>query len=599
MANQDARAPAPPPDTESLHLGAIGAEYQDPQARGLLQCARNLGSIEITTGGGGERYTAAELSSEHPRLLIVGAQGSGKSALVADLAMRASGRPGEPSPDDRVPFVVPVELRRPGERLDEALLARLSPAAGPALVARALAERRAVVIVDGLDAAHDGPSLLIESIPAFAKAHPGNRFVVTTRPLRTGIAGQRRVELPGFVTAFMLPPLDASRVYSAYRFLGRRTPQRKATLYLEEVDSLLRAWEPEALPPGSWLGRIGQRSQRALFASVAMAMHDDRRFEISAAALAAEIGAGLRVLGADGGDAETSGRADEIAPRIVEEIAQHPGLLVERRPGHFVFAEFALQEILTAVEWAEDGCDTSWFHDDRWWHGVIELAAGLPGVDAAGIVRDLLDSDNSARPMARVLAARCAEAAPDLPDRTRRALEKRISDLVPPEHCMAAERLVQAGDLAAPLLLRALPRFRPVERALAALVFGRLRHEPACGALVTLASDTARARDVGSWPICGSELGPRDQPVATFALAALFELARVSRIGRSAFTRALARAPLDSIELLRFHVRRTMSDMAWGDTEPERDQDLIVELVAQMESVHARRAGREAPKRPR
>ena len=180
----------------------------------LLQCARILASIEIATAGGWERRTAQELLAEHPRLLVVGAQGSGKSALVADLALRVHGPPGEPTPDDRITFVVPVELRQPGERLDEALLARLSPAAGPEIVRRALAERRALVIVDGLDAALDGPSLLVESIPAFARAHPGNLFLVTTRPLRTGVAGQRRTELPGFVTAFMLPPLTGSRVYS-------------------------------------------------------------------------------------------------------------------------------------------------------------------------------------------------------------------------------------------------------------------------------------------------------------------------------------------------------------------------------------------------
>ena len=73
----------------------------------------------------------------------------------------------------------------------------------------------------------------------------------------------------------------------------------------------------------------------------------------------------------------------------------------------------------------------------------------------------------------------------------------------------------------------------------------------------------------------------------------------VSRIGRRAFTRALARVPPSAIEHVYHHVRRTMIDVAWGDAEHERDPDLIAELIAQMESARAKRAGREGPKRPR
>ena len=106
-----------------------------------------------------------------------------------------------------------------------------------------------------------------------------------------------------------------------------------------------------------------------------------------------------------------------------------------------------------------------------------------------------------------------------------------------------------------------------MERALSALVFARLRYEPACGALLALASDTERVHDIGAWPICGTEFDARDQPVATCALAALFELARVSRIGRSAFTRALMRVPPSSIDHVYHHVRKTMIEVAWGDVE--------------------------------
>src|SRR5215475_128658 len=75
----------PPPSLDDLlsdHREALRFEYEDAQARGLLRCARGLMSFEVATVGRPGRFTVPELLDEHPRLVVVGPQGAGKSAIV-------------------------------------------------------------------------------------------------------------------------------------------------------------------------------------------------------------------------------------------------------------------------------------------------------------------------------------------------------------------------------------------------------------------------------------------------------------------------------------------------------------------------------------
>src|SRR5262249_49982027 len=149
---------------------------------------------------------------------------------------------------------------------------------------------------------------------------------------------------------------------------------------------------------------------------IAGRMHESRCHEIGSADLGSlcsralwcsEDGARLRVIGLDLGARDdrpprrTRRRAAEAGLALVEEIRRLPGLMVERRPGWFPLADFALQQVLAAV-WltrVEDG-DPGEFVDrrhDRLWHGVIELAAGLrlPWWDGAAMVCALIEADRS------------------------------------------------------------------------------------------------------------------------------------------------------------------------------------------------------------
>jgi hypothetical protein len=585
---------------EELHREALSTEHAAVWARGALQCARNFASIEVTPIGGEiprGRFAVRELLVDHPRVLVVGGEGAGKSTLAAHLALHEELPAAATAP---LPFVLAVELLRPHERLEVSTIARLAPAAGAPLVERALADHRALIIVDGLDRAPGGPAALLESIPDFARAHPGNRFVITTRPLTKSVLGHRRLELPGFLTTAILPPLPPSRVLPAYRFVGLRSPERKTALYLERVDALLLAWEPAAVGPGSPLGRITPRDLRKLVAMIAWQMHKRCDFEIELGLLTENIAralwcsddnARLHVqIPSDGFRGKRVRRAPELAPAIVGELRARPALLVERRPSRFAFADFVLQEVLTAVRMEQMLGTTAFVESrhDRWWHGVIELAAGLPQLDSAELVSALLEADQSNAADVSVLAARCAETAPELPERIRRVIARRFNALVPPEHLLAAERLFEIGDIAASAVLRAMRGANPTERALSALVLGRLQHEPACGALIALASDTAVIGDAVAWPVGGSELDLGGKPVATCALAGLLSLAQVSGMGRKAFGRGLARAPRESVQYLYNHLERKRLDVYLGELDPDRDAGLMAELQEQVYASLAR-----------
>ena len=110
-------------------MSALEHEYRTVEAHGLLRCARNLLSCEVTLRrpGPAVRLTLPEVLVDEERVVVLGRKGSGKSALVARLALGTGWQPGLRG---TLPFVVPVELMAPGERLDEALLSRLAPAAG-------------------------------------------------------------------------------------------------------------------------------------------------------------------------------------------------------------------------------------------------------------------------------------------------------------------------------------------------------------------------------------------------------------------------------------------------------------------------------------
>lgn len=154
------------------------------------------------------------------------------------------------------------------------------------------------------------------------------------------------------------------------------------------------------------------------------------------------------------------GRSKEDAKRIIAEIRDRSGLLVERRPGFFAFSHLTFQEYLCALDYArikhfEELCE---HYEEPWWHEVIVLAAGSPGAGGGVIPRKLLAKKEAA---AVLLAAQCLYTEADMPLQVREKIERELSKLMPPRSLGESQKLSRSGVIAAPLLARFLEGQEP------------------------------------------------------------------------------------------------------------------------------------------
>lgn len=560
---------------QDLDLAYVPLRIEDPsQKREVIRAGEG---IEISTV---PRLSVPELLAAHERSIVVGAPGSGKTTIIAYLAARAATHRlhgevagWEASP---VPFVVAVRSLPKGSRLDAEAIAAVSLCEVDAtFVRRVLAERRGLLLVDGLDEAPGGATELLPALQAFAKAYPGNPMFVTTRP--AGAVGSKQVEVPGFRTTTLLPmtredvylfidkwckaaevsiqkdrgraeeegkraaddlksrvetsrsverlaqtPLVCSVVCIVHRFLGQRVPERRPALYEACTNVLLYEWDRAKFPEGSIVGQLDAQDKRFLLGGVALSMHERKAAEISAADLVAQFAKRLPEIKRSPADAEP----------IVREIQFRSGVLIERRPGWFSFSHLTFQEYLTAVELVRAGAGAitaiiNQHYENPWWHEVIALAAGLPSADAAGMVRALLKLDEgSEKPStATFLAAHCAETAVNLLTSLRWEIDRRLETLLPPRSDDDVNRLVSLGSVGGPILLGALRTADARGRAFTCVALGRIGYEPAVNALVRLLSDQETPKggisfcvgDMSVWSTTGS--------VASFAITALLHMA--------------------------------------------------------------------------
>jgi hypothetical protein len=608
---------------EAKHRAATLDEHGKIEIRGLQMSARVYQDLdvayvplwvqddsqkpEVLKGGGGieirsiPRLTVPELLGKHERAVLVGAPGSGKTTIVAYLAAQAaSGNLHKLVgwSESPVPFVVAV--RSIGKsRLDAESIAKVARGIDADFVRQVLKERRGLVLVDGLDEAHEGAATLMPALQAFADAHPGNRILVTTRPAAT--VGSERVEIPGFVTTTLAPmsreevhvfidrwceaaersiqkdrakatedarraaedlkgrvqtsrpverlaqtPLICSVLCIVHRFLGQRIPERRAALYETCTNVLLYEWDRGKFPEGAAIGQLDAQEKKLLLSGLARSMHEARVAEVACEEVVKQLGERLPWIKRAPGEAES----------IVREIQDRSGLLVERRPGFFAFSHLTFQEYLTAVEIVRVGELNKLVrrHADRWWHEVTVLAAGLPGADAASLIGGLLNRDPRKKKIstATLLAAQCVATAIELPTSLRKEVEERIALLVPPKTDEDVERIVELGEVAAPLLLRALDTPVPAARARTALALGSIGYEPAHVALVKMLGDTTNVKERIISNISAALQIRWEAPMQVFSFAtiALFNMSLLSTFVQAALEQAIPSIPARVLEVL-------------------------------------------------
>jgi energy-coupling factor transporter ATP-binding protein EcfA2 len=528
------------------------------------------------------RTPVAEIVRANSRMLIVGSPGSGKSTLVAYLASRcAVGKHGLSWPDRALPFVITVREIKDAELSPEWLATQLEVALD--VVRAALAQQRAVLLVDGLDEAPEElRKQLVASLVRFAGNHPDMPTIVTSRP--AGSPGEVEARLPGYgsfrladltveevnefidkwcfaaersarsdsteagkqasaaakdlksriarsrpVQRIAVNPLLATILCVVHRFLGRTIPEHRVTLYEKCTDALLYEWDRAKFPENAAVGNLDADQKRALLSVVATSLQEEHEAEISEPDVVQHFAAVLPQMG----------RPQEDALRIVREIRDRSGILVECRPGVFAFSHLTFQEYLTALACAPRSGELLAHLGDPWWHEVIALACGVPGCDSGGIIRTLLQSQDRE---AVFLAAKCLDAAINVPLDMRTQVESALDHILPPTDIFDALKFSEIGLLVAPILARRLMTYKTGEKAQSLLFFHSFIYEPIIPILMQMVTDNSQddsgitiAPDVGDSPKI------RNPTVGELAITVLCQMAQTSESARRAFALALPR----------------------------------------------------------
>ncbi len=547
------------------------------------------------------RRSIGDIIQENTRILLIGSPGSGKSTLVSFLASRcALGKHGLRLPDRVLPLVVTVRELKDAEFTPEWLADRLEIALD--LVLAALAQGRALLLVDGLDEAPEGlRAQVVRGLARFTSWYPTTAVIVTSRP--TGAPGAIESCLPGFqgfrladladsevdefidkwcltaetsarpdstaaqqqataaaddlkariqrsrpVQRIAVNPLLVTILCVVHRFLGRTIPEHRVTLYEKCTDALLYEWDRAKFPEGAAVGELDANQKRVLLRGVASALHEKHEAEMPEQEVVRYFASILPQLG----------KPQEDALRIVREIRDRSGLLVERRPGSFAFSHLTFQEYLTALDYASRTRRLIERFGDSWWDEVVALAVGIPGCDPAEIIRALLHRKGRED---IILAAKCLETAIHLPLELRKEVERAVEGILPPRDPEGAIELQEIGVTVAPILARELPNYGAVSRVHSLVFFSGFKYEPVIPTLIHLAPDSRRSA-IGFGISKGHYYIPT---VGEFSIFVLGNMARTSETAKRAFAAVLEK-PLPERFLEALRPREILGD----DFKPAR-----------------------------
>ncbi|MFF5777005.1 NACHT domain-containing protein [Streptomyces virginiae] len=450
-------------------------------------------SLEVTAAPGdrAEALPAAPYSlpadrllDEHPRVLLRGEAGSGKTTLIQWLAVSAARDPGAGT----VPFVLPLRtLTRHGERLPAPrdFLAG-SPLAGEApdgWEGRVLRDGRALLLVDGIDEipaterdrARDWLADLIA-------ACPGNRWLVTSRPSavrpdwlaavdfsEVTLTPMTRANVRAFIerwhtAADHTPPeyrdqlLDAvarkpdlarlatnpllcGMICALHRERRGFLPTGRKELYAAALSMLLHRRDRER---GLLLPDLAEEPQLQLLQRLAYWLIRNGRTEMDRTRAEALI--------ADALPAVPAARVLGDAPEVFAHFLERTGLLRAPTEDTVEFVHRTFQDFLGARAALDEGGlgELTGHAEDDQWEDVIRMAVaqGRPR-ERTEIIRGLLDRgpDRSV-----LLAYASLQYAAELTPALRAEAEAAVRHLLPPRSIDQAQELGRTGPLVLELL---------------------------------------------------------------------------------------------------------------------------------------------------
>ncbi|MER7730673.1 NACHT domain-containing protein [Streptomyces erythrochromogenes] len=425
---------------------------------------------------------ADDLFTEHDRVLLRGDAGSGKTTLIQWLAVSAAKAPG----NGLIPYVLPLRtLTRHGERLPAPrdFLAG-TPLAGEApegWESRVLRDGRALLLVDGIDEIpEDERDRTRDWLVDLTFAHPGNRWLITSRPSAVRpdwLAGEEFTEVtlapmsPGNVRSFIerwhtaagtpegyadlleavrrkpdlarlaTNPLLCGLICALHRERRGFLPTGRKELYTAALSMLLHRRDRERGVPLPYLAeepqlQLLQRLAHWLIRNGRTEMDRSRAEDLIAAALPAVPAA--HALGE--------------APLVYRHFLERTGLLRAPTVDTVEFVHRTFQDFLGARAALDEGSlgELTAHADDDQWEDVIRMAVaqGRPR-ERTEIIRALLDRGTN---RSVLLAYASLQYAAELDPALRAATEAAVRHLLPPRTVEEAKELGRTGPLVLELL---------------------------------------------------------------------------------------------------------------------------------------------------
>jgi hypothetical protein len=364
-----------------------------------------------------KRSSALRLASQQDRLFILGKPGAGKTTFLKYLTLRSA-----TGDLDRVPIFISLNVWASS---DLALLPFIEqqfdicafPDAA-AFIQQLLNRGEALICFDGLDEvneAYDKRAAITQAMRNFADKYPANKFLITCRIAATDYTFEKFVyvemadftpeQVQVFARKWFAPDEARAKHFGdelsrddnrGLRELAQTPlllallclnfeetltfPARRAELYEEALDALLKKWDAsrnikrDNLYQGLSLGR-----KRQLLTRVAAEFFERGELFFRQVDLAQRIGAFLKNLpGTEFAD-EPEGLA------VLKAIEAQHGLFVERAHHIYSFSHLTIQEYFTAryiVEHSFDGAlerlINQHFSEYRWREVFLLTASLLP-----------------------------------------------------------------------------------------------------------------------------------------------------------------------------------------------------------------------------
>jgi hypothetical protein len=445
--------------------------------------------------------TLSEAVAHHQLLAILGPPGSGKTTLLRHAALQLTG-PKSTRQESGLPDAVPVLvfLREVAPLLSGATPPSLVDAVAASTrgheldrgwLSRALAERRCLLMLDGLDEVADIAArvALVRWIEDQVAGHPGNRWIVTARPFGyqsnplagfTALSVQplRRAQIESFLANWYLAnevmaaqkedegvvmkavegatdllaridrspdlvrlavnPLLLTLIANVHRWRSS-LPGRRVELYAEICDVFLgKRHEARGLASA-----LTPSQKKLVLQTLAWHLMATRRRELPEDEACGVVNAVLERVspGTPPGD-------------FFRTVQSGSGLLLEREAGVWGFAHKTFQEYLAALHAHEQRLDSILAGQvvDDWWHETIRLYSAL--ADASNIIAACVNGNPPSLP-ALVLAVQCADEAREVAPAVRSDLLQLVDAQLDSGD---AERRSLAAECRLEIRLRALDR---------------------------------------------------------------------------------------------------------------------------------------------